>query len=81
MAIGIPIVTTDAGGLPDLIQDGVDGILVPVNDLAGFVLKIEELLQDQEKAKSLARAGRCKAEQFSWENVREQWTQVIENVV
>jgi len=66
---GLPVVTTAAGGIPDMIQDHQTGLLVGVNDheaLAGAVL---ELLAQPELALRLARAARRWVEQFCWERV------------
>ena len=66
---GLPIVTTRAGGIPDMIRHRENGLVCHVDDvnaLAGYTL---ELLRNQDLARRLARSARDWAEQFSWRNV------------
>jgi glycosyltransferase involved in cell wall biosynthesis len=63
MSSGLPIVATRVGGVPELIEDGIDGLLVPAdepNELAGA---IESLIEQPARADALGRAARQKAEQ------------------
>jgi len=70
MAAGLPIVATAVGGVPEVIEDGVNGLLVPPRDpvsLAGAILRI---LRDPEFAKRLAVAGRERAHsEFGFDRV------------
>jgi len=66
---GLPIVTTDAGGIPDMIRDRENGLLVRVGDYEGLAAGVLELLQNPIFAQQLARTARTWAEQFSWSNV------------
>ena len=58
MAAGKPVVATAAGGIPEIIQDGVNGVLVPPRDPHSMASAIEELLQDSGKAARIGSAGR-----------------------
>ncbi len=62
MAHGIPIVATRVGGNPELVQDGVNGYLVPVRDNRALVDRIVELLGDRELRERMGREGRSIAE-------------------
>ena len=53
MAAGKPTVATAVGGVPELIRDGIDGILVPRRDLDGLAAALVELLTDRERATSM----------------------------
>lgn len=69
LANGAALVATRVGGLPDLIEDGVNGRLVPPRDpdaLAGAIL---ELLRDTERRNRIERAARDSAEDLSIERV------------
>jgi glycosyltransferase involved in cell wall biosynthesis len=59
-AIGLPVIATRTGGIPEMIDDGVDGFLVEVNDAPAMGRRIGELLADLELARSLGEAGRRK---------------------
>lgn len=64
MAAGIPAVAIDMMGPSDLIQDGVDGFLVPLN-LADFSSKIEKLLDNEDLRKKMGERARKNAQNFS----------------
>ena len=77
MALGLPVISTDVGGMPYLIEDGKDGILVPQNDVETMVSAIEDLLQDPQKCQSIAQAAYEKVRKFDWEIVKEEWITVL----
>ncbi len=62
MASGVPVVSTSVSGIPELIESGLDGLLVPPNDPAALAAAIDKLLASQELRESLARAARAKIE-------------------
>ena len=78
MALGLPVISTDVGGMSQLIENGKDGILVPEHDEDAMVEAIEKLIQDQELALQIARAARKKVEAFDWEIVKEEWMKVLD---
>jgi glycosyltransferase involved in cell wall biosynthesis len=61
MAAGLPVVATAVGGLPELIEDGRTGRLVPPTDAGLLADCIVELLQNPEQRKTLGAAGRARA--------------------
>ena len=68
MAAGVPVVGTEAGGMPEMIQDGVTGLLCPVRDPAALARATLRLLEDRELAGRLAgRAATLVRERFSRE--------------
>jgi glycosyltransferase involved in cell wall biosynthesis len=58
MAFARPIVATAAGGIPEAVEDGVNGRVVPVRDPAALAAALVELLEDPARRASLGRAGR-----------------------
>jgi glycosyltransferase involved in cell wall biosynthesis len=60
MAIGLPCVTTHIAGIPELIRDGVDGLLVPASDLEGLVNALARLMDDEPLRQRLAQSGRAR---------------------
>ena len=50
----VPVIATDVGGIPELIENNVTGILVPANDPENLKIAINNLLNDNEKAKKLS---------------------------
>jgi len=57
MALTRPVVASNVGGIPEMIQDGVTGLLVPPHDAAALATAIVRLLSDHPLADMLARAG------------------------
>jgi N-acetyl-alpha-D-glucosaminyl L-malate synthase BshA len=69
MACGAPVVATRAGGLPEVIDDGVNGILEPVGSVEAMGRRAVELLRDPERHAELRAAAIAKAEWFSADRV------------
>lgn len=57
--LGVPVVSTDVGGLPELIDDGVSGRLVPKSDGRALAKALEETLSDADLRRSFAAAARA----------------------
>lgn len=62
MSAGVPVVASAVGGIVDVIEDGVDGCLVPPDDLTGWRDAVLDLLVDRGKRERLAAAARAKVE-------------------
>ena len=71
-ATGLPVVATAVGGVPDLLVDGRDAVLVSDDDDAAMADAILRLLRDPELAGRLSRNGRLLASRSAWESVRVQ---------
>lgn len=78
MALGLPIISTDVGGMPYLIDHMKDGYLVPQKDEDAMLLALEELLQNQEKTGQMAQAAYDKVKNFDWKIIREEWKKVLD---
>jgi glycosyltransferase involved in cell wall biosynthesis len=64
MALGVPPVAFAVGGLPELIQNGRSGLLVPAGDIPAFAAATDRLVRDAALRASLARAGPERAADF-----------------
>jgi N-acetyl-alpha-D-glucosaminyl L-malate synthase BshA len=69
MACGAPVVATRAGGLPEVIDDGVNGILEPVGSVEAMGRRAVELLRDPARHAAMREAAVAKAEQFSADRI------------
>lgn len=67
---GAVIVATDVGGIPELLDDGVDGMLTPEGDAAALAAATERVLSRPFLAESLAANARISAERFAWRRHR-----------
>jgi glycosyltransferase involved in cell wall biosynthesis len=79
---GVPVVGARAGGVPDVIDHGRDGLLVPFGDSEGLAEALERLLADREEARRLGEAGRRKVlRELTWERkyaqVREVYAELV----
>lgn len=77
MALGLPIVSTNVGGLPFLISHNEDGLLVPPNDVNAMVDAIIELKEDISLKDKLVVNARKKIEKFDWDEVRVKWERLL----
>lgn len=79
MAIGMPVVSTDCspGGAALLIENGVNGILVPCADVNGVADGICKLIEDREFAKQLGTCARESVRKFTPEKIIREWCCVI----
>jgi L-malate glycosyltransferase len=76
-AMGLPVVSTDVGGIRDLLSDGVSGLLVPDDDVQAMAEAILRLVGDPRLAQRLSINGRKLAEVSSWEQVRVEWERLF----
>ncbi len=77
MAMGMPVVTTNAGGIPFLFQNGTEGIITPVGDEDKLVEAIEFLLSDSDLAGKISAAARQKASEWDWKVISEKWKTLL----
>lgn len=70
MAAGAPVVTTKVGGIPDVIKNGLDGLLIEPGDVEGLARAVESLLTDPRMRDRLSAAGKRKVlECFTLERI------------
>lgn len=77
MALGLPVVSTNVGGIPYLITPNVNGKLVPDADTNAMVAAISELLKNSEQSQLLIQNARSYVVQMDWEVVKEMWVEVL----
>jgi glycosyltransferase involved in cell wall biosynthesis len=63
LALSVPVVASNVGGLPDVVVDGATGLLAAPGDTAGIARAVERLLADPPWAGSLASAGTQRVEE------------------
>jgi len=82
MSCAVPVVGSDAGGLPEVVTSGESGFLLPVGDVEGMAARVIELLRDEPRRKAMGCAGRRRAEQhFSAERIVNQYERFYERVL
>jgi glycosyltransferase involved in cell wall biosynthesis len=80
MAAGIPLVATSVGGLPEIVDEGRTGLLVPPRDPAALADALERVLTDGALARRLADAAADRLEQFRIESVAVQFAELYEEL-
>jgi glycosyltransferase involved in cell wall biosynthesis len=81
MALGKPVVATRVGGVPELLQEGAAGALVPPGDPGALGEAVRELLRDPTRATALGEAGRRRAARYGATAMVEALTQLYREVV
>lgn len=70
MAAGVPVVSTNVGGVPYIVQDGLNGLLVPPGDPQAMAQALERVLGDAALWHRLSAAGQLDVQGFAWPQVR-----------
>ncbi|MCS5733335.1 glycogen synthase [Herbiconiux daphne] len=96
MACGLPVVGTATGGIPEVVDDGVTGLLVPIEQLqdgtgtptdpdrfvADLARALTEVVSDPVRAAAMGEAGRARAEaEFSWGRIAAQTAEIYRSLV
>ena len=82
MACGLPIIGTQAAGLSELVQDGVNGYLVPIKDAAALAEAIALLIDNGYERRRMGRQSRKLVErQFAWEHIAAQYVAIYRRVL
>jgi glycosyltransferase involved in cell wall biosynthesis len=66
MASGMPVISTDTCGMPDIIEDGADGILIPTANAGAIENAILLLAQSVDLRASLGKAAQNKMRRYTW---------------
>lgn len=80
MAVGTPVVTTNIGGNPEAITDGVDGFLVAPNDMTALESRVSKLLNDAVLYARIADAARVRAARFTDARVIEETAALLKTL-
>lgn len=76
MWVGVPVVASRTGGIPDIIDDGVNGVLVSPGDSEALARAIDRLLSDPDLARRLGEVARERAQGYDWEVLAERVLEV-----
>ena len=80
MMMGFPCVSTDCEGSTDVVEDGVNGLLVPRGDEDALLKAMLTLAEQDEYREQLGRQAKITSERFREEKVAEEWAELIERI-
>jgi N-acetyl-alpha-D-glucosaminyl L-malate synthase BshA len=82
MASEVPVIATRSGGLPEVVETGVSGYLLPVGDIDGMAARAIEILSDDDRAARMGAAGRAiAAERFDENKIVPRYREYYERVI
>ena len=82
MSCEVPVIATNAGGLPEVVTDGVNGYLLPVGDIDGMAQRALEILSDRDLERRMGEAGRAAVlERFDETRVVPIYREMYERVI
>jgi glycosyltransferase involved in cell wall biosynthesis len=80
-AFGLPVIATRVGGIPYLLEDGKNALLVESGDAKGMAEAVIRLVEEPGLASRLSQNGRRLAEMCAWGTVRQQWDAAFARVL
>lgn len=80
MAAGKAVIASRVGGIPEVVQDGQTGLLVPGEDVEALAQAVTHLAADPGLRLRLGQAGRERAQQFAWPTIADQYLALYEQV-
>lgn len=75
-AAGCAVLATSVGGIPEIVTNGLHGLLVPPDDVTAAAKALRTLLTDASKSQVLAEAGKTHAAAYDWQTIADQYGQV-----
>lgn len=79
-ASGLPVVSTDVGGVPSLLTHGTHGLLAPDDDDRAIAEHVMQLVEQPGAARRMAEAARATCRAYEWHVVRDQWLGVYRSL-
>jgi glycosyltransferase involved in cell wall biosynthesis len=81
MASGLPIVSTGTGDIPNMIEHGVSGTIVPPKDPAAMAAAVVFLLRSPGRAREMAARAVARLDRYAWDSVGAQWSALYSDVM
>ena len=81
MACGKPVVASNVGGIPFLVEEGKIGLLFESGNVNELAERVITLLKDKELREKMGEAGRERAKEFAWDKIAEQTVEVYKEII
>lgn len=80
-AAEIPVVATGAGGIPELVSDGVTGLLVEVGDVSGLTRAVQKIIDDHELRMKIINNAKSKVQGFSFQATAQKTLSIYQEII
>jgi len=80
MSAKIPVIANNTGGIPDIIEDNVDGLLLKTLDKESIIQKIQILLKDKELSQKLAQNAYNRLDRYTIQNIANRYKEIIDEL-
>lgn len=77
MALGLPVISTNVGGIPFLLENNKTALLIEDGDVEGMVKAIKTIVINNSLVDDLTQNARIKAESFDWQEVKLLWNEIL----
>jgi glycosyltransferase involved in cell wall biosynthesis len=77
----LPVVTTNAGGIPYFVRDGENGLVVEMKDYRALAEAVMRVVLDGDLRRRLIAGGRRTARECSWDAVKIKWAEIYSSLV
>ena len=82
MAMGLPVISTYHGGIPELVEDGISGLLVPERDADAIAEKLSYLIEHPEIWSKMSQAGRTRVEEkYDMEKLNDELVEIYQKLL
>jgi len=81
MSMGVPVIATRVGGVPDVIKDRETGLLVEPGRVEELAISIKKLIEDDNLRRKMSKNCLKEAKKYSWDHVVERFEDLIERIV
>jgi len=81
MACGVPVIASDAGGIPEVVENGKTGYLAPPGDAAAMAERALQVLEDPAQHEQLKRNAVARAREFSADKVVPRYEELYQEVL
>ncbi|GAI46842.1 unnamed protein product [marine sediment metagenome] len=79
--MGVPVIATKVGGVPDLVRHGETGLLVEPGSVDELAISIKKLIEDERLRRKMTKNCLEEAKKYSWENVVERFEDLLKETV
>jgi glycosyltransferase involved in cell wall biosynthesis len=80
LASGLPVIVTEVGGTLELVQNGINGYVVPLRDADSIAKALKKMIDDKNSRMRMGNENRKKAESMSWNNVANKYVSIYKSI-